>query len=198
MLAGGPLKDVRVGVLHGRMSSEEKDDIMRRFNAGPSAKDGIDVLVSTTVIEVGVDVPNATMMIILDADRFGVSQLHQLRGRIGRGKDPGICLFVTESPEDSPARERLAAVAATTDGFELAQLDLEIRREGNVLGSRQSGRKSSLKLLQVVKDVELVELARDACKKLVEQDFTLAQVPALQKAVLEIEKEAETEFLEKN
>ena len=198
MLSGGPLKDVRVGVLHGRMSSEEKDDIMRRFNAGPSAKDGIDVLVSTTVIEVGVDVPNATMMIILDADRFGVSQLHQLRGRIGRGKDPGICLFVTESPEDSPARERLAAVAATTDGFELAQLDLEIRREGNVLGSRQSGRKSSLKLLQVVKDVELVELARDACKKLVEQDFTLAQVPALQKAVLEIEKEAETEFLEKN
>ena len=198
MLSGGPLKDVRVGVLHGRMSSEEKDDIMRRFNAGPSAKDGIDVLVSTTVIEVGVDVPNATMMIILDADRFGVSQLHQLRGRIGRGKDPGICLFVTESPEDSPARERLAAVASTTDGFELAQLDLEIRREGNVLGSRQSGRKSSLKLLQVVKDVELVELARDACKKLVEQDFTLAQVPALQKAVLEIEKEAETEFLEKN
>jgi ATP-dependent DNA helicase RecG len=198
MLSSGPLKDVRVGVLHGRMSSEEKDDIMRRFNAGPSAKDGIDVLVSTTVVEVGVDVPNATMMIILDADRFGVSQLHQLRGRIGRGKDPGICLFVTESPEDSPARERLAAVAATTDGFELAQLDLEIRREGNVLGSRQSGRKSSLKLLQVVKDVELVELARDACKKLVEQDFTLAQVPALQKAVLEIEKEAETEFLEKN
>ena len=198
MLAGGPLKDVRVGILHGRMSSEEKDDIMRRFNAGPGAKDGIDVLVSTTVIEVGVDVPNATMMIILDADRFGVSQLHQLRGRIGRGKDPGICLFVTESPEDSPARERLAAVASTTDGFELAQLDLEIRREGNVLGSRQSGRKSSLKLLQVVKDVELVELARDACKKLVDEDFTLAQVPALQKAVLEIEKEAETEFLEKN
>ena len=198
MLSGGPLKDVRVGVLHGRMSSEEKDDIMRRFNAGPSAKDGIDVLVTTTVIEVGVDVPNATMMIILDADRFGVSQLHQLRGRIGRGKEPGICLFVTESPEDSPARERLAAVASTTDGFELAQLDLEIRREGNVLGSRQSGRKSSLKLLQVVKDVEIVELARDACKKLIEEDYTLAHVVPLQKAVLEIEKEAETEFLEKN
>jgi ATP-dependent DNA helicase RecG len=198
MLAGGPLKDVRVGILHGRMSSEEKDDIMRRFNVGPNAKEGLDVLVSTTVIEVGVDVPNATMMIILDSDRFGVSQLHQLRGRIGRGKDAGLCIFVTEALEDSPARERLAAVAETTDGFELAQLDLEIRREGNVLGSRQSGKKSSLKLLQVVKDIAIVELARDACKKLIDEDFTLSQAPALQKAVDEIEKEAETEFLEKN
>jgi len=198
MLSGGPLKDVRVGILHGRMSSEEKDDIMRRFNLGPNSKEGLDVLVSTTVIEVGVDVPNATMMIILDADRFGVSQLHQLRGRIGRGNNPGLCIFVTESPEDSLARDRLNAVAATTNGFELSQLDLEIRREGNVLGSRQSGRKSSLKLLQVVKDIEIVEKARDACKKLIEQDMTLNNAPALQKAVLEIEKETETEYLEKN
>ena len=119
MLSGGPLKDVRVDILHGRMSSEEKDDIMKKFNLGPESKDGIDVLVSTTVIEVGVDVPNATMMIILDSDRFGVSQLHQLRGRIGRGKLPGLCIFVTESPEDSLARDRLKAVAATTDGFEV-------------------------------------------------------------------------------
>ena len=197
-LSGGPLKDVRVGILHGRMSSEEKDDIMKKFNLGPESKDGIDVLVSTTVIEVGVDVPNATMMIILDSDRFGVSQLHQLRGRIGRGKLPGLCIFVTESPEDSLARDRLKAVAATTDGFELAQLDLEIRREGNVLGSRQSGKKSSLKLLQVVKDVEIVEKARDACKKLVDEDISLNNAQALQKAVIEIEKETETEFLEKN
>ncbi len=197
-LSGGPLKDVRVGILHGRMSSEEKDDIMKKFNLGPESKDGIDVLVSTTVIEVGVDVPNATMMIILDSDRFGVSQLHQLRGRIGRGKLPGLCIFVTESPEDSLARDRLKAVAATTDGFELAQLDLEIRREGNVLGSRQSGKKSSLKLLQVVKDVEIVEKARDACKKLVDEDVSLNNAQALQKAVIEIEKETETEFLEKN
>jgi len=198
MLASGPLKDVRVGVLHGRMSSEEKDDIMQRFNAGPSAKKGIDVLVSTTVIEVGVDVPNATMMIILDSDRFGVSQLHQLRGRIGRGSQPGICIFVSEAPNDSPSRERLEAVSATTDGFELAQLDLEIRREGNVLGSRQSGKKSSLRLLQVVKDIDIVELARDACRKVIEEDVTLAKFPALQNAVMEIEKEAETAFLEKN
>jgi len=124
--------------------------------------------------------------------------LHQLRGRIGRGKEPGICLFVTESPEDSPARERLAAVASTTDGFELAQLDLEIRREGNVLGSRQSGKKSSLRLLQVVKDIDIVELARDACRRVIEEDVTLAKFPALQNAVMEIEKEAETAFLEKN
>jgi ATP-dependent DNA helicase RecG (EC 3.6.1.-) len=107
---------------------------MSRFNKGPASEDGIDVLVSTTVIEVGVDIPNATMMAILDADRFGVSQLHQLRGRIGRGKFPGLCVLISEAEVDSPARERLEQVASTLDGFELARIDLQQRREGNVLG----------------------------------------------------------------
>ena len=130
MLAEGPLHGLRIGVLHGRLPADEKDAVMRAFAAGD-----LDVLVATTVIEVGVDVPNATMMIIMDADRFGVSQLHQLRGRVGRGSAPGICLLVTEAVEGTPARERLDAVASTTDGFKLAELDLEQRREGDVLGA---------------------------------------------------------------
>ncbi len=137
LLADGPLHGLRVGILHGRLPADEKDAIMRAFAAGE-----IDVLVATTVIEVGVDVPNATVMVVLDADRFGVSQLHQLRGRVGRGSAPGLCLLVTEALEGTPARERLDAVASTTDGFELAELDLEQRREGDVLGVNQSGRRS--------------------------------------------------------
>ena len=124
-------------------------------------KDGdIDVLVATSVIEVGVDVPNATAMVIMDAERFGVSQLHQLRGRVGRGKHAGLCLLVTEAPPASPARERLDAVAATSDGFRLSRLDLEQRREGDVLGAAQAGRQSSLKLLRLLHDEELIALAR--------------------------------------
>ena len=142
MLADGPLAGLRVEVLHGRLPPEAKDDVMRRFAAGE-----VDVLVATTVVEVGVDVANATGMVVLDADRFGVSQLHQLRGRVGRGVAPGLCLLVTDSEAGSPARERLDAVAATLDGFELSRLDLETRREGDVLGASQSGRRSSLRLL---------------------------------------------------
>src|SRR5882762_103456 len=126
MLAEGPLAGLRLGVLHGRLPSDEKEAVMRAFSAGE-----VDVLVATTVIEVGVNVPNATAMVIMDADRFGVSQLHQLRGRVGRGSAPGLCLLVSEAPEASPARFRLDAVAATLDGFELSRIDLEQRREGD-------------------------------------------------------------------
>ena len=135
MLADGPLAGLRLAILHGRLPTEEKDAVMAGFAAG-----AVDVLVATTVVEVGVDVPNATVMAVLDADRFGISQLHQLRGRVGRGSAPGLCLLVTDAPPDTPARERLAAVASTLDGFELAELDLEQRREGQVLGEAQSGR----------------------------------------------------------
>ncbi|MGH3299178.1 MAG: ATP-dependent DNA helicase RecG, partial [Trebonia sp.] len=139
-LAEGPLAGLRVGIMHGRLVPDEKDRVMSAFAAG-----NLDVLVSTTVIEVGVDVPNATVMVIMDAERFGVSQLHQLRGRVGRGRDAGLCLLVSEAPPASPARERLDAVAATGDGFQLSRLDLQQRREGDVLGSAQAGRRSSLK-----------------------------------------------------
>lgn len=198
MLAAGPLKEVRVGVLHGRMSSLEKDQIMSRFNKGPASEDGIDVLVSTTVIEVGVDIPNATMMAILDADRFGVSQLHQLRGRIGRGKFPGLCVLISEAEVDSPARERLEQVASTLDGFELARIDLQQRREGNVLGTQQSGRRSSLRLLQVVRDEEIVIKSRAAAMECFEKDSTLEIFAPLKNTIDEIEELQSTEFLEKN
>jgi ATP-dependent DNA helicase RecG len=146
---------------------------MRRFAAGK-----VNVLVATTVIEVGVDVPNATVMAILDADRFGVSQLHQLRGRVGRGSAAGLCLLVTEAIE-GPSAERLRAVAATRDGFELAQLDLEQRREGDVLGSKQSGVQSSLKLLRVLRDEKIILAARKAAKAVVGEDPRLRRYPAL-------------------
>ena len=198
MLAGGPLKAVRVGVLHGRMSSEEKDEIMSRFNLGPSHENGIDVLVSTTVIEVGVDIANATMMAILDADRFGVSQLHQLRGRVGRGKHESLCVLVTEAAADTPARERLEQVASTLDGFELARIDLEQRREGNVLGAEQSGRRSSLRLLQVLRDEEIVVKARAAAQSCFDEDASLIKYPKLKATIEEIESFEAAEFLEKN
>ncbi len=154
-LADGPLAGLALRVLHGRLPADEKDDTMRGFAHGQ-----VDVLVATTVVEVGVDVPNATIMVILDADRFGVSQLHQLRGRVGRGAKPGLCLLVTDSPAASPARARLDAVASTLDGFQLSRLDLEQRREGNVLGAAQAGRKSSLKMLTLLADEELIGQAR--------------------------------------
>jgi ATP-dependent DNA helicase RecG len=195
-LADGELAGVRVGVLHGRLGGDEKDDVMRRF-ADPTATDGIDVLVSTTVIEVGVDVPAATMMVIMDADRFGISQLHQLRGRVGRGGLPGLCLLVTDAPAGSPARERLAAVASTTDGFALSALDLELRREGDVLGSSQSGRRSSLRLLEVARHESVIVDARDAAHALVAADPDLSRYPALAAAVQTLVRDEQAEFLEK-
>jgi ATP-dependent DNA helicase RecG len=183
----------RIEPLHGRMSGEEKDATMRAFAAGE-----IDVLIATTVIEVGVDVPNASTMVVLDADRFGVAQLHQLRGRVGRGGVPGLCLFVTRATLDTPARERVDAVAATLDGFELAQVDLELRREGNVLGRAQSGGRSSLKLLRVARDGELIAEARSLAADVLEADPTLAQHPALKQALDARLDAAEAAFLAKS
>ncbi len=164
---------LRIGLLHGRQSTEEKDTVMRAFTVGE-----LDVLVATTVIEVGVDVPNATQMVIIDADRFGISQLHQLRGRIGRGSKPGLCLLMTQEAE-SQSLERLEAVAATTDGFELARLDLAQRREGDVLGASQSGARSSLRLLRLSRDEELISLAHEDAWHLVGQDPDLTGHPEL-------------------
>jgi len=164
-LSSGPLREVRLGVLHGQLSSDNKDAVMAAFAAGQ-----IDVLVATTVIEVGVDVPNATMMVVWDADRFGISQLHQLRGRIGRGAHPGVCLLVTAVAPGEPARTRLEAVAATRDGFELAELDLEQRREGDVLGAVQAGSRSSLRLLRVLEHGEVIAQARELAIECVSRD----------------------------
>jgi ATP-dependent DNA helicase RecG len=197
MLATGPLTGLRIEQLHGRMTADEKEDVMTRFAAGANATHPIDVLVTTTVIEVGVDVANATMIVILDADRFGVSQLHQLRGRVGRGQHEGLCLLVTESVESSLARARLAQVATTTDGFELAQIDLALRKEGDILGSSQSGRRSRLRLLEVIKDADLVELARDEAIITVDKDEALTTWPSLSRAVAELNRQEQTEFLER-
>jgi len=182
----------RVEPLHGRMSADEKDATMRAFAGGD-----IDVLVATTVIEVGVDVPNASTMVVLDADRFGVAQLHQLRGRVGRGGIPGLALFVTEAEALSPARERVDAVAATLDGFELAQADLDLRREGDVLGRSQSGGRSSLQLLRVARDGDVIADARAAAGFVLEEDPELAAHPALRAALARRLDEAERAFLGK-
>jgi ATP-dependent DNA helicase RecG len=190
-LAEGPLQGLRVGVLHGRLPAEEKDAVMRGFAAGD-----IDVLVATTVVEVGVDVPNATVMAVLDADRFGISQLHQLRGRVGRGSAAGLCLLVTDAPAGTPARERLDAVASTVDGFRLAEIDLEQRREGQVLGEAQSGR-SSFKLLSLVRDRDLITTARAEATAIVDVDPELADHPGLAAAVIALLESERAEFLEK-
>ncbi|WP_280505644.1 ATP-dependent DNA helicase RecG [Nocardia farcinica] len=173
-LRTGPLASVEVGLLHGRLSADEKDRVMRAFNDG-----SIDVLVCTTVVEVGVDVPNATVMVIVDADRFGVSQLHQLRGRIGRGVHPGLCLLVTDAAPGGSAMARLEAVAGTNDGFELAVLDLRRRREGDVLGSAQSGTARSLRLLSLVDDLEVITSAQELARQLVAEDPGLTEHPGL-------------------
>ncbi|PKV80441.1 ATP-dependent DNA helicase RecG [Nocardia fluminea] len=173
-LGAGPLAGVRVGLLHGRLPADEKDHVMRQFNDG-----AIDVLVCTTVVEVGVDVPNATVMVIVDADRFGVSQLHQLRGRIGRGKHPGLCLLVTDAAPGGTAMARLEAVAATTDGFELSVLDLRQRREGDVLGSAQSGTARSLRLLSLLDDLEVITAAQELARQVVAEDPGLVRHPGL-------------------
>ncbi|RAV14501.1 ATP-dependent DNA helicase RecG [Mycolicibacterium sp. GF69] len=164
-LSRGPLSDLRLQLMHGRLPADEKDAVMGAFRAGE-----IDVLVCTTVIEVGVDVPNATVMLVMDADRFGISQLHQLRGRIGRGQHPSLCLLVTRLPEGSKAGARLKAVASTLDGFKLADLDLAERREGDVLGHNQSGRAITLRFLSLQQHLDIIVEARDFCSALYEKD----------------------------
>jgi ATP-dependent DNA helicase RecG len=191
-LTSGPLAGLRVEMLHGKLLPDDKDRGMRAFAAGE-----VDVLVSTTVIEVGVDVANATTMVLLDADRFGISQLHQMRGRVGRGGLPGLCLLVSHAEIGSPARERLDAVAATTDGFELSRLDLDQRREGDVLGCSQSGFRASLTMLRVLRDEDTIVAARRAATALLERDPDLASAPALSGAVAEMEQSRQSDFMEK-
>ncbi|ADD41810.1 ATP-dependent DNA helicase RecG [Stackebrandtia nassauensis] len=192
-LADGPLSGLKLGILHGRMPPDEKDAVMGRFSAGE-----LDVLVATTVIEVGVDVPNATMMVIMDAERFGVSQLHQLRGRVGRGSAPGLCLLVTEANAASPSGERLEAVASTTDGFRLAELDLEQRREGDVLGDAQSGAKSHVRLLSLLRDAELIGEARAEAVEVIAADPELERHPRLAAAIAALVDDDRAEYLEKS
>lgn len=192
MLAQGPLRGLRIEILHGRMPPDEKDAVMRAFSANQ-----VQVLVATTVIEVGVNVPNATVMAIMDADRFGVSQLHQLRGRVGRGSAPGLCLLVTEMPEMTATMERLRAVESTLDGFELAQLDLELRREGDILGAAQSGRRSALKMLSLLRDEDIIADARVAAQGFVDADPDLEKHPGLAGMVATLLTEERADFLEK-
>lgn len=186
------LPKARVAALHGRMSAEDKEAVMSGLADGR-----IDLVVSTTVIEVGVDVPDATMMVVFDADRFGISQLHQLRGRIGRGSLPGVCLLVSRAVDGTPARARLDAVAQTRDGFELAQRDLEIRREGDVLGGSQSGVRSSLRVLRVVDDAALIVEARQIAEELLAEDPSLAGYPQLRAAIAELDAQ-QADFLDKS
>jgi ATP-dependent DNA helicase RecG len=191
-LHAGPLQGLKIAILHGRLSADEKDETMQAFTKGD-----IDVLVSTTVIEVGVDVPNATIMVIMDADRFGVSQLHQLRGRVGRGTSPGLCLLVTQCEEETPARERLIAVAGTLDGFELSRIDLEQRREGDVLGASQSGTQSHLRLLRVLRDEALIEQAREDAESLIATDNDLSDYPALKAELAQLQRDQAVDYLDK-
>ena len=191
-LHGGALKGLRIAPLHGRLTTELKDATMQAFSTGE-----IDVLVSTTVIEVGVDVPNATVMVIMDADRFGVSQLHQLRGRVGRGTSPGLCLLVSGAPIETPARERLEAVSKTQDGFELSRIDLEQRREGDVLGATQSGARSHLRLLRVLRDEGLIEEARNVAAELLESDSSLKGYPLLKDELEMLKKEQTSTYIDK-
>ncbi|PRY57721.1 ATP-dependent DNA helicase RecG [Glycomyces artemisiae] len=190
-LRGNQLHGLRLGLLHGRLDADEKDRVMRAYAAGD-----LDVLVATTVIEVGVNVPNATAMVVLDAERFGISQLHQLRGRVGRGSHPGLCLLVSEAMEGTPSRERLDAVASTTDGFALAELDLEQRREGDVLGAAQSGMKSHVKLLSLLKDADIIAASRTEAAALIDADPELKRFPEFAALVDDLAADR-GEFLEK-
>ncbi len=191
-LHGDALSGLKLAMLHGRLSTEEKERTMTAFAAGE-----IDVLVSTTVIEVGVDVANATIMVIMDADRFGVSQLHQLRGRVGRGTSPGLCLLVTNAVAETPARARLDAVAATLDGFELSRIDLEQRREGDVLGARQSGTQSHLRLLRVLRDEDLIEAARRDAQEIITASPDLTSYPALKNELNAMARVMAVDYLDK-
>jgi len=194
MLARDPsYRDLRVEILHGKMPADQKDGVMQAFARGE-----IDVLVATTVVEVGVDVPNASTMVILEADRFGVSQLHQLRGRVGRGGVPGLCLLVTEAPQGTLARDRVEAVASTVDGFALAEVDLELRGEGDVLGDVQSGSRSSLRLLRVVADADLIGLARAAAEDVIADDPGLERHPGLAAAIERRVRQQERAAMAKN
>lgn len=186
------LAGVPVGMLHGRLPAADKEEAVRRFAAGE-----VPVLVSTTVVEVGVDVPEATVMVVLDADRFGLSQLHQLRGRVGRGTAPGLCLLVSSAPEGTDAAVRLRTLAETTDGFRLADVDLELRKEGDVLGASQSGSSRSLRILRVVQDADVIADAREDAEQVVAADPGLERWPHLRRAIetwLDPERE---EFLER-
>lgn len=186
-------KDLRIAKLHGRLPSAEKDAVMTAYANGE-----IDVLVATTVIEVGVNVPNASTMVVLDADRFGIAQLHQLRGRVGRGEHAGLCLLVTRAPEGSVAMERVAAVQSTLDGFELAERDLELRREGDVLGEQQSGARSQLKLLRVTRDRALIEQVKTEAERIVSEDPHLESHPGLARALKRRQERIDLEFLNKS
>jgi len=192
-LASGALSGLKIAVLHGKQSSEIKDQTMAAFAAGQ-----IQVLIATTVIEVGVDVPNASMMVIMDADRFGVSQLHQLRGRVGRGSAPGLCLLVSSAQEDSPSMQRLISVAATLDGFELARIDLEQRKEGDVLGRSQSGGKSHLRLLRVLRDESLIDQAREVAVTILKSDPDLSNLPELNNEVEKLKSDEAARFMDKS
>lgn len=187
------LAGFRIEAVHGSLPALEKDAVMQAFAAGD-----IDVLVATTVIEVGIDVPNASVMVILDADRFGISQLHQLRGRVGRGGHPGVCLLVTHCPPETTARARVDAVASTVDGFELAAIDMELRSEGDVLGQRQSGRRSGLRLLRVTHDGELIERARDYASAVIGEDPELENHPALAADMARRIDDASADYMAKN
>jgi ATP-dependent DNA helicase RecG len=191
-LSHGPLKSLRLAPLHGKMTSDEKEQTMRAFQAKE-----IDVLISTTVIEVGVDVSTATVMVIMNADNFGISQLHQLRGRVGRGEHPGLCLLMMTADADSTSRQRLDAVASTLDGFKLSEVDLEQRREGNVLGSQQSGFKSGLRLLRVLRDEFIIDSARTWAQSILDTDPELLNHKELRMSILALENQSEAEFLEK-
>ena len=192
-LATGALKGLKIAVLHGRLSSEVKEQTMSAF-----ARGDIQVLVATTVIEVGVDVPNASMMVIMDADRFGVSQLHQLRGRVGRGSVPGLCLLVSNAQEDSQSMNRLQSVAATLDGFELARIDLEQRKEGDVLGRSQSGGKSHLRLLRVLRDEDLIQRAREVALKILAINSEMDHLPELKEEVAKLQSDEAARFMDKS
>ena len=192
-LANGALKGLKIAMLHGRQTSEVKEQTMSAFARGE-----IDVLIATTVIEVGVDVANASMMVIMDADRFGVSQLHQLRGRVGRGSVPGLCLLVSNAQEDSQSMARLAAVAATLDGFELARLDLEQRKEGDVLGASQSGGRSHLRLLRVLRDEDLIEQAREVALNILSTDPQINHLPELKSEVAKLQSDEAARFMDKS
>jgi len=191
-LSRGPLAGLRLAILHGRLPADEKDATMQAF-----ARGDLDAMVTTTVVEVGVDVPEASVMAVLDADRVGVSQLHQLRGRIGRGSRPGVCLLVTEAGAGSAARERLDAVAATRDGFELARVDLASRREGNILGAAQSGRRSGLRLLSLLDDETIITQAREEATYLVALDPDLAEHRALAAQVARLAEDEQADYLDK-
>jgi ATP-dependent DNA helicase RecG len=192
-LATGALKGLKIAVLHGRLSSEVKEQTMSAFARGE-----IQVLIATTVIEVGVDVPNASMMVIMDADRFGVSQLHQLRGRVGRGSVAGLCLLVSNAQEDSQSMNRLKSVAATLDGFELARIDLEQRKEGDVLGRSQSGGKSHLRLLRVLRDEDLIQRAREVALKILAINSEMDHLPELKEEVAKLQSDEAARFMDKS